>query len=539
MKQGRLRKQNGEMASSEERANVLAKHLEEVQWALRPTTVMHNQAILNPELPIDHGDIRLAQVVAACRRLKTKRASGVDKILAEVWKSLAQRDSPCVHWVLDLCQQCWRQKKVPDVWHDSRAALIFKKGDVAEPSNYRPISLLCISYKIFAAIMLDCLRAAGAEKLLWSTQFGFRRRRGTRDALFLARRVLEETLEIKNGQVVCLALDWAKAFDSVSPEALSKALARFGVPAFFVESVLAIYSDRRFFVSDGGNKSDWHPQAFGISQGCPLSPFLFVLVMSVLLADAKAAACANGSYQLPDHFPSELVYADDTLILAADEQSAHAYMLAIAEAGQQYGLQLNWSKCEVLPVNTHGVIKSPDGRQLPVKPSISYLGSTLAADGRITTELARRLGKATREFNSLKRVWAHAGVGLTRKVQMFNQCVVSGLLHGLGSAVLGKSNRRKLDGFQAGCLRQILHIPHAYYSRVSNRVVLERLHQKPLSEGLRHEQQKYKVELLQRELADPVRSAIFSQTGPDPRPLARKRRVGRPRLTWTASVECT
>ena len=43
----------------------------------------------------------------------------------------------------------------------------------------------------------------------------------------------------------------------------------------------------RFIVKDAGSTSHWQKQEFGISQGCPLSPFLFVILMTVLLGDAK------------------------------------------------------------------------------------------------------------------------------------------------------------------------------------------------------------------------------------------------------------
>ena len=58
--------------------------------------------------------------------------------------------------------------------------------------NYRPISLLAVSYKMFAAMLLSRLREAGAENRIWSTQFGFKRGSGTRDALFVSRRLIEE-----------------------------------------------------------------------------------------------------------------------------------------------------------------------------------------------------------------------------------------------------------------------------------------------------------------------------------------------------------
>ena len=61
--------------------------------------------------------------------------------------------------------------------------MIFKKGDPSICDNYKPISLLSIGYKMFAIILLNRLRDVSAEDRLWSTQFGFKSKRGTGDAL--------------------------------------------------------------------------------------------------------------------------------------------------------------------------------------------------------------------------------------------------------------------------------------------------------------------------------------------------------------------
>ena len=57
--------------------------------------------------------------------------------------------------------------------------------------------------------------------------------------------------------------------------------------------------------------------------------------MTVLLHDAKADM-GDASKEVGD-----LVYADDTLIVAAQPGKATEYMQAIARAGAQYGLQSN------------------------------------------------------------------------------------------------------------------------------------------------------------------------------------------------------
>ena len=57
---------------------------------------------------------------------------------------------------------------------------------------------------------------------------------------------------------------------------------------------------------------------------------------TILLQDAKAQLTGT-EYIEPHKFPSELVYADDTLICAVDEDSTYRYMQTIATAGKVYG----------------------------------------------------------------------------------------------------------------------------------------------------------------------------------------------------------
>ena len=97
------------------------------------------------------------------------------------------------------------------------------------PDNYRPISLLPIGYKVFSSILLQKLKKAGAENRIHESQYGFKSDTGTRDAIFFVRRLLDSCAICKDQQLLLLALDWAKAFDSVSPAALAKALLRFGL----------------------------------------------------------------------------------------------------------------------------------------------------------------------------------------------------------------------------------------------------------------------------------------------------------------------
>ena len=535
MQQGRLRDSSGNLVTSEVRAETLATHLERVQWAVRPATLVDRSCQLGESLPVNSGSISETEVIKASRRLKNNRAAGLDDVPGEFWKAVLLPGSAAAAWITEFVNLCWTEKQVPAEWHKARVVEIFKKGDPAVCDNYRPISLLAIGYKLFAMVLLQRLRAAGAEDRLWETQFGFRSKRGTGDALFIARRELERANSEKSGKTILLAPDWAKAFDSVSPDALSKALRRFGVPTEFVNMIQAIYSHRKFVVSDGGSTSRWHTQAAGISQGCPLSPFLFVCLMTVLMHDAKNEL-ANQGVQLNGHcFVNDLVYADDTLLVDVDDEVLGKFMNSVGTIGQEYGLQFNWSKLEALPVNTPAVIQTPDNNHVQVRSSMKYLGSLLASDGRIGSELARRLGMARAEFDTLLRVWSHAAVGMHKKLNILDACVTTKLVYGLHTACLSVAESRRLDGFYVRCLRRVLRIPPSYYSRVSNASVLSMAQRRPISARLRQQRLLFFGELARRSDDDPVRSSVFQKGGCQQRASLHLKR-GRPRKTWVSET---
>ena len=64
----------------------------------------------------------------------------------------------------------------------AQVVTIFKKGDAQKISNYRPISLLNIAYKLYASIIQKRL-ATYIDPMISRTQFGFRHSRSTTHAL--------------------------------------------------------------------------------------------------------------------------------------------------------------------------------------------------------------------------------------------------------------------------------------------------------------------------------------------------------------------
>ena len=306
------------------------------------------------------------------------------------------------------------------------------------------------------------------------------------------------------------------------------------LPPHFVSVVEDIYSRRSFRVKDCGVTSERHEQKFGICQGCPLSPFLFTIVMTCVMTDARQDLSEDLGETLCNSM-SDLLYADDTLLMGSSSEGLSSFLGAVCDAGGEYGLSLNVHKTKALNVRANGVVSGPAGQPLETKPSMTYLGGLLHSDGRSTHELSRRMGKALAEFDALRRVWSRSALTLHRKLEIFEACVISTLMYGLRTSWFNKAARRRLDGFQARCLRKILRVPPSFYSRVPNSEVLRRADALPLSAKLLEQQLLFFGDAACRS-PGPIRNCIFEPGTLNVVDETLPRRTGRPRNTWAGEV---
>ena len=93
---------------------------------------------------------------------------------------------------------------------------IFKKGDLENATNYRPISITSALAKLFEKILRQQIREHLTENnLLSQMQFVFRSNYSTTDALLFAKESIRQSLD-QNQFVAAALLDLSKAFDSIS-----------------------------------------------------------------------------------------------------------------------------------------------------------------------------------------------------------------------------------------------------------------------------------------------------------------------------------
>jgi len=380
---------------------------------------------------------------------------------------------------------------------------------------------------------------AGIGFFISNTQYGFRQGKSTAQAIYLARRILDLS-EREGSNLSMILLDWEKAFDKIDHSRLLEALERLGVPSNMLSLIKTIYREPKFRVKSGEFKSDYKTQSSGIRQGCPLSPYLFVLVMTVLMKDVKSRLNTKRQNEPINGIKfSEILYADDTLLFGPHTQNINKLLKEIQIESNYYNLNLNLGKCINLTLNQQQTsVKFASNEFVPRHKKATYLGTLLTDTNDNHAELNNRIADTTATANKLKIFWQKAKTDVKWKLQVYDAIVKSKLLYGLECIQLTQVEQNRLDAYQMKGIRRILSIPPTFVDRTwTNKMVMERATEeagkpiKTFSESWRSQKFKLLGHLLRAEVTDPLHQVTFEGESKFPR-LAVRRRVGRPRENW-------
>ena len=233
---------------------------------------------------------------------------------------------------------------------------------------------------------------------------------------------------------------------------------------------------------------------------------------------------------------ADIVYADDTLLLATSDGHLQEFLSRVADAGKLYGMELHRDKFQLLSVQCRACIRTPSGEHIESAPGINYLGPVVTHTGLPGHELGRRIGMAKADFTELQQVWKHASLPVHRQVHVYQTLVGSKLMYGLSCLCLSAAERRRLDGFQNRCLRRITGIPPSLISRVSITAVLRRARCNAAFDMLVQRQLFLFGKVLRSPLDHPLHVSAFRPGTLQPATSRYVRRVGRPRREWVSEV---
>ena len=147
--------------------------------------------------------------------------------------------------------------------------------------NWRPISLLNVDVKIASKALASRLEKVLPE-IIHPDQYAYVKGRTIFDAVRTIDDIMEYT-KIKQLPGLMVAFDFEKAFESLSWPFLFKALKSFNFGESFIKWVSTLYSNISSCVLNNGFATQMFEVRRGVRQGDPLSAYLFIVALEVLL----------------------------------------------------------------------------------------------------------------------------------------------------------------------------------------------------------------------------------------------------------------
>ena len=243
--------------------------------------------------------------------------------------------------------------KLPPRLNETHIVLIPKKLVCHVPSDFRPISLCNVVYKIIAKSLANRLKPHLPDYIHPSQQAFIEGRRISNNIIVAQEISHSFSLSSWNGIDFMLKIDLAKAFDRIEWHFIASALERKGLDDHFINLIYSCISSPTFSVIINGQSFAHFKSSRGIRQGCPLSPALFVLAvneLSLALHDALQANHLSGISLGPDCPPiHSLMFADDLLVCGkANVQEAATISHILQQFCHQSGQLPNWNKSGIM-----------------------------------------------------------------------------------------------------------------------------------------------------------------------------------------------
>jgi hypothetical protein len=206
--------------------------------------------------------------------LKNEKGGGTDNIIPELIKYggrvLKQR-------IYGLITMIWEEEQLPSQRYEGIICPVYKKGDRLNCKNYRPITLLNVSYKIFAIILNQRL-ADIVEPKLGDYQSRFRPNRSKIDNIFILRQIIEKYHKF-NIDTHNIFIDYSHAFDSVIRETILTPLHLNKIPPELINLIKLTLENITSKVKVNNTYTTDFRVDIAVKQGDPLSPTLFNLVL--------------------------------------------------------------------------------------------------------------------------------------------------------------------------------------------------------------------------------------------------------------------
>ena len=428
-------------ANQQERMKLWKQHFENLLG--NPLKITHEPItrIISKQLDIKLGPFTQEELDSVLRKIKNRKAAGLDEIPPEVWKTRQFDDILLRH-----CNAVYNQNLI-DRWMKGCILPFPKKGDLGLGKNYRGITLTSIAAKIYHALLRNRIEPK-IDNILRKNRNGFRRNRSTTSQILTNRRILEG-VRAKNLQATLIFVDFTKAFDSIHRGKMEQILLAYGIPKETIAAITILYRNTKVKVRSPDGDTEYFDIVAGVLQGDTLAPYLFIICLDYVLRTSIDKIRENGfeltkkrSRRYPAATITNADYADDIAILANTPDQAETLLHSLERAAASIGLYVNAHKTEYMCYNQTGDISTLEGTPLKLVDKFTYLGSSVESTKK---DIETRFAKAWTAINRLSIIWKS---DLTDKMKcsFFQAAVTSILLYGCTTGTLTKRLEKKLDG---------------------------------------------------------------------------------------------
>lgn len=270
------------------------------------------------------------EIFNTIKSLPSGKSPGPDGMNAEFYKFFMDDLSDLL---LNAIKYFFSHAVMPKAWGKTFIVLIPKKEHPKFVSDFRPISLCNVAYKIVTKILANRLKGVIGH-LIGREQCGFIPGRSPLDNIIAAQEIFHSINSDRSYPPrMVIKVDIEKAYDTLNWDSILATMTKMNFPNLWISYIKACLNSTSFSILVNGRPTDWISPKRGVRQGDPLSPYLFILVaqnLTLMLNFANRHGFIPGfSSSLRYNF-NHLMYADDLiLITTASRKSARNIKLCL------------------------------------------------------------------------------------------------------------------------------------------------------------------------------------------------------------------
>ena len=358
------------------------------------------------------------------------KAAGPDEIFAEIFR-IDEELSTQLIWT--MWKKCGELGWTPRQWRETKLVPIFKKGDMRDPANYRPIASLSHMRKIVEKALDLMLRRNYRFSVV---QTGFRPKQGVENALLRYQRA------IRTGHRSVGVLDMKAAYDRVPREKLLETLAT-RLPKVLVEMISVTLAPCE--ASTVGD-TDGHAALLtrGVPQSSPLSPALFNIYMDTLAE--RLCRVPPTISEWPVNF-----FADDVELVARSMGGLQKLLQICENWAEDHGMEWAANKCAVICKRpSSGPSLQLACKKLQELIKCRYLGVTISAQGIEQDMTRQRLQAARGRLNELRKVgFGRTAFGISLGLRLYKTFVRPMYEFAIYLTPLSRKDEGLISGFES------------------------------------------------------------------------------------------